>query len=128
MACDLSSDFGAPARRWLALILACLAAGAAGLHMEPSSGAALSPASQAAAAATSAPDSTSDLDVWILAGQSNTVGMNAPDGQGMPDAAQPMPGRILMYDASGAQQVVRNHIKTPACGKQSGMSGTAEPG
>ena len=28
-------------------------------------------------------------------------GMNAPDGQDMPEAAAPMPGRLLMYDGEG---------------------------
>ena len=41
------------------------------------------------------------LDIWVLAGQSNCVGMNAPDGQDMPEAAAPMPGRLLMYDGEG---------------------------
>ncbi|GAX76533.1 hypothetical protein CEUSTIGMA_g3979.t1 [Chlamydomonas eustigma] len=38
------------------------------------------------------------VDVWILAGQSNTVGENGPDSQAVPDSARPWYGRILKYN------------------------------
>lgn len=41
------------------------------------------------------------VDVWVLAGQSNCVGTNQADGQDMPAAAQPWPGRIFRFDAEG---------------------------
>lgn len=42
------------------------------------------------------------VDVWILAGQSNCVGSNGPDGQIMPEAAAPWPGKILAWSSKGA--------------------------
>jgi hypothetical protein len=44
------------------------------------------------------------LSVWILAGQSNGVGWNGGDGQELPAAAAPYPGKILMYSAAGAHR------------------------
>jgi hypothetical protein len=41
------------------------------------------------------------VDVWVLAGQSNCVGTNQADGQEMPAAAQPWPGKIFRFDAEG---------------------------
>lgn len=41
------------------------------------------------------------VDVWIMAGQSNSVGSNGPDGQLMPEGAAPWPGRILAYNNRG---------------------------
>ncbi|KAG2488282.1 hypothetical protein HYH03_013132 [Edaphochlamys debaryana] len=41
------------------------------------------------------------VDVWIVAGQSNSVGDNSADGTDIPPAAQPLPGLVLSYDASG---------------------------
>jgi hypothetical protein len=41
------------------------------------------------------------VDVWVLAGQSNCVGTNQADGQDMPAAAAPWPGRILCFNSSG---------------------------
>jgi hypothetical protein len=40
------------------------------------------------------------IDVWIIAGQSNAVGHNEPDGQAMPPGSTGMPG-IMAWTATG---------------------------
>jgi hypothetical protein len=50
------------------------------------------------------------MDVWVLAGQSNCVGTNHADGQDMPAAAQPWPGKIFRFDATG-RCVTQNDVK-----------------
>ena len=55
----------------------------------------------AVSAAEALPPAGDQLSVWIIAGQSNGVGFNEGDGQPMPDAAAPDPGKILMFSAEG---------------------------
>lgn len=43
-------------------------------------------------------DEDAALDVWILAGQSNTVGSNGGDQQELPLVALPIPGKILAFN------------------------------
>ncbi|GFR45825.1 hypothetical protein Agub_g7182 [Astrephomene gubernaculifera] len=64
------------------------------------------------------------VDVWILAGQSNTVGDNSADGTPLPAAAQPLPGLVLMYDSAGAWRDavpsvhagIHGYSRQPSCG------------
>lgn len=59
-------------------------------------------AAPAPAAAECCPaEDSSVMDVWVLAGQSNCVGTNQADGQDMPAAAAPWPGRIFCFTSSG---------------------------
>ncbi|KAG1674200.1 hypothetical protein FOA52_013820 [Chlamydomonas sp. UWO 241] len=47
-------------------------------------------------------DATATTDVWVLAGQSNTVGENQADGQPMPHSVRPWPSRVLAFSPDGA--------------------------